>query len=80
MTPELPYYPLAFKSVTLSLVQGFLMTAAEQEIARELINEPCYTRKLQVPVGARYRLDDIVEAHRRVESGLAIGNVVLNIA
>ncbi len=75
--PVLPYYPLAFKGITLQLVQGFLLNQDEHKAAAELINTLSLSGKLQVPVKINYRLKDIVAAHEAVESGKTIGNTVI---
>lgn len=77
--PTLPYYAFAFRGATLRFIQGFLLSPDVIEAATVLIEDMASRDGLQVAIAARMPLEQIVEAHERVESGKAIGNVVLDI-
>lgn len=77
--PTLPYYPLAFRGVTLRLVQAYLMPAADRRRAVRAVRASLTEGRLDVRVAATYPIEEIVAAHEAVEAGRAIGNVVVTI-
>ena len=77
--PVLPCYPLAFKGITLRLVQGFLLSAAEHRSAWERIGKMAGNGSLKVEVGASFPLQEIAEAHQAVEQRAVIGNTVVTL-
>jgi NADPH:quinone reductase len=77
--PTLPYYPLAFKGVTIRLVQGYNLPAAARQAAIAAINAFSVSGKLQHAIDTSFPLADIARAHERLESGRAIGNVVVSL-
>ena len=77
--PVLPYYDFAFRGATLRFVQGFLLTPSVLADAVAFIDELAKAGRLQVAVAERLPLDRIAEAHDMVETGAAIGNVVIEI-
>ena len=77
--PVLPYYDFAFRGATLRFVQGFLLTPQTVAAAVDFIDEMARRGELQVAIAARLPLERIAEAHLIVESGKAIGNVVVDI-
>lgn len=80
--PEVPvnFVQGIMKNLQLRFFIVYNLTAADR--ARELaeFGELLASGRLQHNVADRYPLDRIVEGHERVESGLAFGNVVLDIA
>ncbi len=78
--PVFPYYPLAYKGVSLRLVQGFNLPAPARAAAQADIARWCDAGALQHTIAATYPLEQIALAHEAVESGQTIGNVVLRIA
>lgn len=73
--PMFPYYKLAFKGANLRLIQGYQLppearAAAIADIARLTLIHA---------IDQRFALTQIAAAHERVESGRAIGNVVVEI-
>ncbi|WP_419909306.1 NADPH:quinone reductase [Hoeflea sp.] len=77
--PVLPYYDFAFRGATLHFIQGFLLTPELLAAAVEFINGQAHRGELAVAIAKRFSLESIAEAHEQVESGTAIGNVVLEI-
>lgn len=76
--PVLPYYAFAPKGVTLHFVQGMLLThqrakAGIVELARLLA-----AGRLSHPIAHVFPLSRIAEAHTLLESGLAIGKVLVS--
>lgn len=76
-TPVLPYYALQFKGATVRFVQGFSLPAAARRIALRQICIGVTDGWLRPTIAARYPLSEIAAAHELVESGRAVGNVVL---
>lgn len=77
--PVFPYYPLAFKGVTLRLVQGFNLPPAARAAAIADITAWSASGALRHAIAARFALAEIAAAHELLESGRAIGNVVVEI-
>lgn len=77
--PVLPYYAFAFRGATLRFVQGYLLTPDILRAAVAFIADMAGRGELQVAIAERYALEQIAEAHACVESGFAIGNVVIEI-
>ena len=78
--PVLPYYSFAFRGATLRFIQGFLVKPETVKAALAEIKRLSVENRLNVAIDSTFGLDEIIEAHQRVESGETIGNVVLNIA
>ena len=77
--PVLPYYPLAFKGVTVRLVQGFNLPEAARRAAIDDITRWSASGRVRHAVAARFPLADIALAHEALEQGRAIGNIVVEI-
>jgi NADPH2:quinone reductase len=77
--PIFPYYPLAFKGVTVRLVQGFNLPDSARRAAVEAIRRWSEAGRLVHAIAARYPLAEIARAHEHLESGKAIGNVVVTL-
>jgi NADPH2:quinone reductase len=76
----LPYYPLAYKGVTVHLVQAYVMAAAKRQAMLAEIMRLLQSGTLIHRVGARFQLSETVAAHEALESGRVIGNVVVETA
>jgi NADPH2:quinone reductase len=76
--PVFPYYKLAFKGVTVRLVQGFNLPAAARAAAIADIARWSQDGLIHA-IGARLPLAEIAAAHERVERGASLGNVVVTI-
>jgi NADPH2:quinone reductase len=76
----LPYYPLAYKGVTLHLVQAYVTAAAKRQAMLTDIIGMLERGALIHSVGPRFRLSDTVAAHEALESGRVIGNIVVETA
>jgi NADPH:quinone reductase-like Zn-dependent oxidoreductase len=75
--PLFPYYPLAFKGANLRLVQGYNLPPAARRAAIADITRWAGEGKLIHAIAARFPLAEIARAHEYLESGRAIGNVVV---
>ncbi len=77
--PVFPYYALAYKGVTLRLVQGFNLPPDARSAAVRDIAQWSRAGRLQHAIGAVFELADIARAHEAVEQRTVIGNVVVQI-
>ncbi|MBM3570423.1 MAG: zinc-binding dehydrogenase, partial [Alphaproteobacteria bacterium] len=77
--PVFPYYPLAMKGANLRIVQGFRLSPAMRAQAVADIARLSAAGKLIHAIDSRFPLAEIARAHERVESGQAIGNVLVEI-
>ncbi len=78
--PLLPYYPLQMKGATVRFVQGYLLPPAARRNAIVDINAMLSAGTLRPTIAATFPLEQIASAHRLLESGRAIGNVVVTVA
>jgi NADPH2:quinone reductase len=79
LEPRLPYYALQFKGVTVRFLQGASIPQQAQHSALNAIKAGLEAGWLRPTVAAIYPLEQIAEAHEKVESGTALGNVVLSL-
>ncbi|MGH9790899.1 MAG: NADPH:quinone reductase [Candidatus Acidiferrales bacterium] len=77
--PVLPYYPLAYKGVTLRLVQAYILTPeARQSAIRDIT--ACLRRKSLInAIGHQFSIEEAAAAHEAVESGTLLGTAVIAI-
>jgi NADPH:quinone reductase len=75
--PVLPYYSLQRKGITVHFVQAYILPHADRKRAIDAIHRLLKTKRLRPTIAARYSLDQIAAAHAHVESGRAIGNVIV---
>ena len=77
--PTIPFWPLVFKNVrVLFLGSDDFPLSAKREAARDL-NAAIEQGWLGLPVGARFALDEIAEAHSFIEERKGPGRVVIEI-
>ncbi len=75
--PALPYWPLVMLDATIRFVLVYVMDAAAHVEAQRAITEALEAGKLTHSIAARYSLDGIVSAHELLESGKALGKVIV---
>jgi NADPH2:quinone reductase len=80
MEPKLPFYPMMFQGVTLRLVLVYILPEAARRQSIQDINQALAQGALVHGVAETYPLEKIAEAHKAVESGAMIGNVVVTVA
>jgi len=80
MEPKLPFYPMMFQGVTLRLVLVYILPEAARRQSIQDINQALAQGALVHGIAETYPLEKIAEAHKAVESGAAIGNVVVTIS
>jgi NADPH2:quinone reductase len=77
--PQLPFYPLLLNHTTVHFMLVYVLTAAQNQRARGLVNQALEAEVLRIHVGKRVALDDTAQAHIAVETRSVIGNVVVTI-
>jgi NADPH2:quinone reductase len=80
MEPKLPFYSMMFQGVTLRMVLVYVLPEAARRQSIQDINQALVQGALVHGIAETYPLDQIAAAHKAVESGKAIGNVVVTIA
>jgi len=79
MTPQLPFYPLMFKAVTIRLVLIYILPEAERATAIADLTRLLETRRLSHAVAEQFPLEDIASAHESVERAEKLGSVVVTV-
>ena len=77
--PELPFYPLMFKGITVQLVLVYVLPEQARQDAISDINTLLISDHISAPIASTSPLEDIVKAHTLLEGGQVVGNVVLSI-
>jgi NADPH:quinone reductase len=80
MEPKLPFYPMMFQGITLRMVLVYILPEAARRQSIQDINQALVQGALVHAIAETFPLDRIAAAHKAVESGKAIGNVVTSIA
>jgi NADPH2:quinone reductase len=75
----LPFFPSIVKNVRVQFFIVYNLNAADRAAALAQLTAWLEQGRLRHVIASRFPLDSIVEAHEQVESGRAIGNVVLDI-
>ena len=76
---NLNFRAMLFQSVALQFFLVYELTAADRQRAQDRLTELLQSQQLQHPIGARFTLDQIVQAHETVEAGQTVGNVVVDL-
>jgi NADPH2:quinone reductase len=77
--PTLPYYAFAHKGATLRFIQGLLLTADARRAAVADIDAGLSRGTVKVTVARSFPLAGIAKAHAYLESGQAMGKVVVTV-
>lgn len=77
--PQIPFYPLVYKNITVHYVLVYVMTKAAHTAAAEDITTCLKAGVLRHAIAQRFPLSEIVAAHEAMESGRAIGNLVVEL-
>jgi NADPH2:quinone reductase len=76
----LPFFPAIVRNVRLQFFIVYNLAPADRAAAIAGVNALLAERQLQHTIAERVPLADVVRAHELVESGRALGNVVVDIA
>ena len=74
------YRPWLFASLGLKFFLVYELSAADRAAAIARLHDLLERQALQLPIGARFSLAETAQAHRAVEGGQVVGNVVVDIA
>lgn len=75
--PALPFWPLVMLDATIRFILVYVMDAAAHAEAQRAITQALEAGALTHNIAARYPLEDIVAAHEFLESGKALGKVIV---
>lgn len=76
----IPFRPVLFRSLSLRFFLVYELRPEERRAALRGIGELLRDAQFEHAIGARFPLEEIVQAHEAVEAGRLIGKVVLDIA
>jgi len=79
MEPKLPFYPMMFMGITVRMVLVYILPEAARRQSIQDINQALVQGALVHAIADTYPLARIADAHKAVESGTAIGNVVVTV-
>ena len=77
--PVLPYYPLAFKGVTVHFVQAFIMEPHVLAATLDDIDRRLAAGTIMPTVARRFPLEETARAHEALEAGGQIGGIVVEV-
>ena len=76
---SLPFRPWLFQSMGVKFFLVYDLTPADRKHAVARLSDMLAKNQLQHSIGARFALGQIAEAHRTVEAGQTVGNVVVDL-
>ena len=75
----LPFRPWLFQSMGVKFFLVYDLTPADRQTAVARLSGMLADGQLQHSIGARFTLDQVAKAHRTVEAGQTVGNVVIEL-
>jgi NADPH2:quinone reductase len=75
----LPFRPWLYQSLGVKFFLVYDLTASDRQAAVARLSGMLAGQQLQHSIGARYALDQVAQAHRTVEAGQTVGNVVIEL-
>ena len=79
MQPRLPFYNLMFKGVKIDTYLIYSINANLRKKIVEGLSNYLNNDSLKHMISKSYSMDEIVEAHKTMEGGSLIGNIIINI-
>ncbi len=79
MDVNLPFRPWLFQSMGVKFFLVDDLTPADRQKAVARLSDMLAQNQLQHSIGPRYALAQMAEAHRTVEAGQTVGNVVIDL-
>ena len=76
---SLPFRPWLFQSMGVKFFLVYDLKAADRLTAVARLSDLLAGKHLQHSIGARFGLDQVVQAHHTVEAGQTVGNVVIEL-
>lgn len=80
MRPEIPFYPLMFKNITLTMMLVYLMDYDARKTVAKAIRGWLRDGAITEHLAALLPLKDIAKGHEMVEQGGKSGSVILKIS
>jgi len=77
--PELDFYPMMFNGMTIKMFLVYALSHNDRKNVIQGISEAMSSGEIRHVIADSFSLDNIVQAHEVVESGRAIGNVIIDI-
>lgn len=78
-TPELPFYDLMMRNISLQTVFVYRLTAFQRTSAIHEVTQALTLGALTPRIDEIFELEETADAHRRVEDGVKIGAVVVRV-
>ena len=75
----LPFRPWLYQSMGVKFFLVYDLTPADRQTAVARLSGMLAAGQLQHSIGARFMLDQVAQAHRTVEAGQTVGNVVIEL-
>ena len=75
----LPFRPWLYQSMGVKFFLVYDLTPADRRVAVQRLSDMLARQQLQHSIGARFGLAQIAQAHRTVEAGQTVGNVVIDL-
>lgn len=75
----LPFRPWLYQSMGVKFFLVYDLTPADRRVAVQRLSDMLAANQLQHSIGARFALAQIAQAHRTVEAGQTVGNVVIDL-
>ncbi|GIT36332.1 MAG: hypothetical protein Ct9H300mP6_02000 [Gammaproteobacteria bacterium] len=77
--PPVPFYDLMFKGVTLNTYLIYIVPESDRAKINEGITAALNDNALNPIIAESFPLPSIIDAHKAVEAGSVIGNVIITI-
>ena len=74
----LPFRPWLYQSMGVKFFLVYDLTPADRRVAVQRLSDMLVANQLQHSIGARFTLNQVAQAHRTVEAGQTVGNVVID--
>jgi NADPH2:quinone reductase len=75
----LPFRPWLYQSMGVKFFLVYDLTPADRRVAVQRLSDMLAANQLQHSIGARFALNQVAQAHRTVEAGQTVGNVVIDL-
>lgn len=75
----LPFRPWLYQSMGVKFFLVYDLTPADRRVAVQRLSDMLVANQLQHSIGARFALNQVAQAHRTVEAGQTVGNVVIDL-
>lgn len=75
----LPFRPWLYQSMGVKFFLVYDLTPADRRVAVQRLSDMLARQQLQHSIGARFGLAQIAQAHRTVEAGQTVGDVVIDL-